>query len=91
MSSDGEILYLRATGVLRRAGALGGRPRANLSPLVSALTTIAAAMRVRTDANFIMLFVSRRVREVRCSWTRRQRELKESWEKTVGVADKKVL
>lgn len=49
---------LRATGVPRRAGAKGGRPRAILSALVSALTTVAATARARTDANFILFFVS---------------------------------
>jgi hypothetical protein len=58
-ASDWRIkTCLRATGVPRRAGAKGGRPRAILSALVSALTTVAATATARTDANFIMFFVS---------------------------------
>lgn len=55
--ATGKIICLPSTGVARRAGAIGGRPRTILSALVSALTTVAATARARTDANLIMFFV----------------------------------
>jgi len=55
---------------------------------VAALTTVAAATKARTDANFIMLFVSRRVRGRR---TRNKENLKRVEERSVGAVNKKVL
>jgi hypothetical protein len=77
-----RLVRLRATGVPRRAGANGGRPRASLSALVSALTTVAATARARTDVNFIM-FCSFGLRGMR-DLDRRQRNLRKVEKGQVG-------